>query len=91
MIVDHPGRSNSTSSSLTHVPDSIEIPSYLQIDKFNEGRAEALGILCRIFTSKKSGEEILPVYLVRFYIALQQGLIEVRSLLITDLLSSRVL
>ncbi|KAK3862467.1 hypothetical protein Pcinc_031674 [Petrolisthes cinctipes] len=41
---------------------------------FQAGRAEALGALCRIFCSKKTGEEILPVYLARFYIALQQGL-----------------
>ncbi|XP_042214710.1 ral GTPase-activating protein subunit beta-like isoform X3 [Homarus americanus] len=41
---------------------------------FQSGRAEALGALCRIFCSKKTGEEILPVYLARFYIALHQGL-----------------
>ncbi|KAG0723198.1 Ral GTPase-activating protein subunit beta [Chionoecetes opilio] len=43
---------------------------------FQGGRAEALGALCRIFCSKKTGEEILPVYLARFYIALHQGLRE---------------
>lgn len=31
-------------------------------------------IFSRIFCSKKTGEEILPVYLARFYLALHQGL-----------------
>ncbi|XP_074641925.1 ral GTPase-activating protein subunit beta-like [Tubulanus polymorphus] len=38
------------------------------------GRAEACGTLCRIFCAHKTGEEILPVYLSRFYIALYYGL-----------------
>lgn len=46
----------------------------MKIDKYESGRAEAIGALCRIFCTKKTGEEILPVYLARFYIALQQGL-----------------
>lgn len=50
------------------------MPSGLRIDKYESGRAEAIGALCRIFCAKKTGEEILPVYLARFYIALQQGL-----------------
>lgn len=41
---------------------------------FESGRAEALGALCRIFCSKRTGEEILPVYLARFYLAIQKGL-----------------
>ncbi|XP_060532463.1 ral GTPase-activating protein subunit beta isoform X4 [Cylas formicarius] len=51
-----------------------DIPSTLTIDKFVNGRAEALGALCRIFCAKKTGEEILPAYLARFYLALSQGL-----------------
>jgi hypothetical protein len=54
--------------------DEADIPPALTIDKYEAGRAEALGALCRIFCAKKTGEEILPVYLARFYLALQQGL-----------------
>ncbi|XP_068578263.1 ral GTPase-activating protein subunit beta [Cebidichthys violaceus] len=38
------------------------------------GRAEACGTLCRIFTCKKTAEDILSVYLSRFYLVLLQGL-----------------
>nr|XP_046241115.1 ral GTPase-activating protein subunit beta isoform X2 [Scatophagus argus] len=38
------------------------------------GRAEASGALCRIFTCKKTAEDILNVYLSRFYLVLLQGL-----------------
>ena len=58
-------------SSLT---DLADLPLNLTIDKYESGRAEALGTLCRIMCSKKTGEEILPVYLARFYLAIQQGL-----------------
>lgn len=54
--------------------DEADIPPTLTIDKYEAGRAEALGALCRIFCAKKTGEEVLPVYLARFYLALQQGL-----------------
>lgn len=57
--------------SLTELPD---VPPQLTIDKYDGGKAEALGTLCRIMCSKKTGEEILPVYLARFYLAVQQGL-----------------
>ncbi len=50
------------------------MPSGLTIDKYESGKAEAIGALCRIFCAKKTGEEILPVYLARFYLAIQQGL-----------------
>lgn len=40
--------------------DANEFP-----DNYEAGRAEACGTLCRIFCSKKTGEEILPVYLSR--------------------------
>ncbi|XP_055857652.1 ral GTPase-activating protein subunit beta isoform X4 [Episyrphus balteatus] len=52
--------------------DPANLPRGLTIDKFESGRAEAIGALCKIFCSKKTGEEILPVYLARFYMALQQ-------------------
>lgn len=38
---------------------------------YEGGRAEALGALCRVFCAKKTGEEILPVYLARFYLAVR--------------------
>ncbi|KAM9314681.1 ral GTPase-activating protein subunit beta-like isoform 3-T4 [Pholidichthys leucotaenia] len=38
------------------------------------GRAEACGTLCRIFTCKKTGEGIMPLYLSRFYMVLLKGL-----------------
>lgn len=57
--------------SLNELPN---VPTSLTIDKYEGGRAEALGTLCRIMCSKKTGEEILPVYLARFYLAVQQGL-----------------
>ncbi|XP_013870835.1 ral GTPase-activating protein subunit beta isoform X2 [Austrofundulus limnaeus] len=43
-------------------------------ESYEAGRAEACGTLCRIFCSKKTGEDILPVYLSRFYMVLIQGL-----------------
>ncbi|XP_025048876.1 ral GTPase-activating protein subunit beta isoform X3 [Alligator sinensis] len=49
--------------------DASEFP-----DNYESGRAEACGTLCRIFCSKKTGEEILPAYLSRFYMLLIQGL-----------------
>ncbi|CAG9819469.1 unnamed protein product [Phaedon cochleariae] len=54
--------------------DTSELPPGLTIDKYESGRAEALGTLCRIMCAKKTGEEILPVYLARFYVAILQGL-----------------
>jgi len=42
--------------------------------KFDEGRAEALGTLCIIFSSKKFCEVIETPYLARFFLAVQLGL-----------------
>ncbi|XP_059096422.1 ral GTPase-activating protein subunit beta-like isoform X2 [Tigriopus californicus] len=73
-----PSRRISTSSQQsvggTSISESLELPAALSPDRFESGQAEAMGALCRIFCSKKTGEEILPVYLARFYLALQQGL-----------------
>ena len=65
---------NSGMSSNSLRVDTLDLPASLTQDKFQSGRAEALGALCRIFCAKKTGEEILPSYLARFYMALQQGL-----------------
>ncbi|XP_065062908.1 ral GTPase-activating protein subunit beta-like [Rhopilema esculentum] len=43
-------------------------------DEFQHGRAEAFAILCHIFSSQRAGENILPVYLGRFYLSLAVGL-----------------
>ncbi|KAK2861578.1 hypothetical protein Q5P01_001111 [Channa striata] len=43
-------------------------------ERWGPGRAEACGTLCRIFTCKKTAENILPVYLARFYLVLLQDL-----------------
>ncbi|XP_075869463.1 ral GTPase-activating protein subunit beta [Nelusetta ayraudi] len=45
-------------------------------DRWVAGRAEACGTLCRIFSSKKTGEEVQTVYLSRFYQVLLQALQE---------------
>ncbi|KAM9859251.1 ral GTPase-activating protein subunit beta [Aulostomus maculatus] len=43
-------------------------------ERWVAGQAEACGTLCRIFACKKTAEDILPVYLSRFYRVLLQGL-----------------
>ncbi|KAM8756150.1 ral GTPase-activating protein subunit beta isoform 2-T2 [Acanthopagrus schlegelii] len=43
-------------------------------NRWAAGRGEACGTLCRIFTCKKTAEDILPIYLSRFYLVLLQGL-----------------
>ncbi|XP_019736630.1 ral GTPase-activating protein subunit beta-like isoform X2 [Hippocampus comes] len=43
-------------------------------ERWEDGRAEACGTLCRIFCCKKTSEDVLPVYLSRFYAVLLQGL-----------------
>ncbi|XP_068208219.1 ral GTPase-activating protein subunit beta isoform X4 [Palaemon carinicauda] len=63
----------SSDSSVPSEPQNDRLAN-LSPQHFQGGRAEALGALCRIFCSKKTGEEILPVYLARFYLALHQGL-----------------
>ncbi|XP_071524659.1 ral GTPase-activating protein subunit beta isoform X3 [Panulirus ornatus] len=69
------GESNRKSSDSSAPGDShTDRLASLSPQHFQSGRAEALGALCRIFCSKKTGEEILLVYLARFYIALHQGL-----------------
>ncbi|XP_015175300.1 PREDICTED: ral GTPase-activating protein subunit beta isoform X2 [Polistes dominula] len=73
------GASKRPSSVLVDGPSSLqetvsEVPPTLYIDRYESGRAEAMGALCRIFCAKKTGEEILPVYLARFYQAMHHGL-----------------
>ncbi len=67
-------RKASSSQQGSSYESTLELPPALTPERFESGRAEALGALCRIFCAKKTGEEILPVYLARFYLAVQQGL-----------------
>ncbi|XP_046461247.1 ral GTPase-activating protein subunit beta-like isoform X2 [Daphnia pulex] len=53
-------------------PDTANVGATL--DGYESGRAEALGALCRIFCSKSTDEDILPQYLARFYVVLNNGL-----------------
>ncbi len=46
----------------------------VNISDYEEGRAEALGVLCSVFTSQQCAEPFLPIYLARFYHALTVGL-----------------
>ncbi|CAL7934379.1 unnamed protein product [Xylocopa violacea] len=73
------GASKRPSSVLVEGPSSLQeaandVPPALCIERYESGRAEALGALCRIFCAKKTGEEILPIYLARFYQAMNHGL-----------------
>lgn len=77
--IEPSGASKRPSSVLVDGPSSLQetvsdVPPTLCIDRYESGRAEALGALCRIFCAKKTGEEILPVYLARFYQAMYHGL-----------------
>lgn len=78
-ILEPSGASKRPSSVLVDGPNSLqetvpEVPSSLNIDRYESGRAEAVGALCRIFCAKKTGEEILPTYLAQFYQAVHHGL-----------------
>jgi len=44
------------------------------IDSYEAGRAQACGALCRIFSSHKTGEQVLPIYVSRFYVSLYYAL-----------------
>ena len=58
----------------TTTSGSLDLPEALTPERFEAGRAEALGALCRIFCAKKTEETISPIYLARFYVALHEGL-----------------
>jgi len=46
----------------------------MSVDGYEAGRAQACGTLCRIFSSHKTGEQVLPIYMSRFYISLYYAL-----------------
>ncbi|XP_043195120.1 ral GTPase-activating protein subunit beta-like isoform X3 [Amphibalanus amphitrite] len=62
------------SSTSSQTPEPADLPATVTADKFERGRAEALGALCRIFCAKKTSEEILPSYLASFYLVLHEVL-----------------
>lgn len=68
VVMDSGKGSLSSYSQPGSITDFPELPASLTIDKYESGKAEALGTLCRIMCAKKTGEEILPVYLARFVI-----------------------
>jgi len=67
-------RKSVTSSQPSSLSDDSDWEGQGGMERYEAGRAEALGALCRIFTAKKTGEVVLPVYLARFYISVQHGL-----------------
>jgi len=58
---------------------SIEMSLALQPENFEAGVAEAIGALCRLFSSKQTDEEISNIYYSRFYEALKLGLSTVKK------------
>ena len=68
----------------------LELPDTLAPNRFESGRAEAIGALCRIFCSKKTEETISPLYLARFYVALHEGL-QVNNRVVTEVVAQIIL
>lgn len=62
------GRPRSATAMETFEPSTSSVTGY------DNGRAQAIGTLCRMICSKKSDEELLPVYLARFFLALHCSL-----------------
>ena len=60
--------------ALTDAADAAAGTGPLGADSYEAGRAQACGALCRIFSSHKTGEQILPIYMSRFYISLYYAL-----------------
>lgn len=60
------------SATVVELPDPPS--NVLCAEGYENGRAEALGALCRIVCSKSTDEDILPQYLARFYVVLNNGL-----------------
>jgi len=59
----------------SHVQRSLtDAAGITGVDSYEAGRAQACGALCRIFSSHKTGEQVLPIYMCRFYISLYYAL-----------------
>uniref|UniRef100_A0A6G1SRK1 Ral GTPase-activating protein subunit beta n=1 Tax=Aceria tosichella TaxID=561515 RepID=A0A6G1SRK1_9ACAR len=59
-------------SGLSNKKITLEPP--LTAESFEAGQAEAMSILCKIFSSKSSVEDVSPAYLARFYLCIQHCL-----------------
>lgn len=66
---------------------SIELSSALSPENFEGGIAEAIGALCRLFSSKQTDEEISTIHYARFFEALKSGL-STKEPIRTQILSS---
>jgi len=66
-----PSQSSKYNLGLT---ERITLDPPLSSDSFESGQAEAMAVLCKIFSSKMSNEDISPVYLSRFYLCIQHCL-----------------
>lgn len=65
---------DSTKNSASHTTEKIMLDPPLTAESFEFGQAEAMAILCKIFSSKTTTEDISPTYLSRFYLCLQHCL-----------------
>lgn len=63
-----------SSVGMSSLPDTRSMPEGLSIKNFEAGQAEAIGALCKIICAKKTNEEILAVYLARFYLSIKLNL-----------------
>ena len=70
--ISHPSHPDSATTTASSGSDSGDASSLS--NGYDVGRAEACGALCRIFCSHRTDEEILALYLSRFYIVLHHGL-----------------
>lgn len=68
------GKSSKHQDSSAATSERVTLDPPLSADSFESGQAEAMAILCKIFSSKASSEEISPVYLSRFYLCIQHCL-----------------
>ncbi|XP_022689322.1 ral GTPase-activating protein subunit beta-like isoform X2 [Varroa jacobsoni] len=65
---------NSSTKSMSDSDSIYDTHMGLQSWSLEWGQAEAMGTLCKILGSKTSDEEVLSVYLARFFLAIKQGL-----------------
>lgn len=61
-------------SSTNKLPTSNAISPSTLLSEFEAGQAEAVGILCRLLSSKRTDEDVYPLFLARFYLVIQTGL-----------------
>jgi len=84
-------RGRTASLHVVDAADPFRLQSHMQraltdaaggvTDSYEAGRAQACGALCRIFSSHKTGEQVLPIYMSRFYISLYYALHDTVSII----------